>query len=50
MSEQCGKGIYRTSRVKAFKNKQFFSDAYTLEKVIMASNKALAELLTDTNK
>ena len=49
-SEQCGKGIYRTSRVKAFKNKQFFHDAHTVEKVVMASNKALAEfkLLPET--
>ena len=42
-SEECGKGIYRIARIKEFKAKQFFNDTDTVEKVVAASNKALAE-------
>ena len=51
-SEECGKGIYRTTRVKDFQAKKFFTDTNTVEKVVAASNKALAEfkLLPDSER
>ena len=42
-SEECGRGIYRTSRIKEFEDKSFFHDASTVEAVVAASNTMLAE-------
>ena len=42
-SEDCGRGIYRTSRISQFNTKSFFLNATTVEEIIAASNVMLAE-------
>ena len=41
--EDCGRGIYRTSRISQFNTKSFFLNATTVEEIIAASNVMLAE-------
>ena len=42
-SEECGRGIYRMSRIKDFEAKSFFNSVSTVEDVIAASDTMLAE-------
>ena len=42
-SEECGRGIYRISRVKEFEAKPFFNNVSTVEDVIAMSDTMLAE-------